>query len=255
MLVQLMSIEATLMVIRKINLMMFPLFLLTFGFSNISYSFSFVPTESEFYTWDNRCRALYVSTTIGSFSRFKGLVPAYEVKKWRDASVKQGGPWHYCEGLIHLQRAKVAINDEKREKHFTAAYKAIKYTYVRISESDPWSAEMGIKMAEAADGLGKTGEANRYLENVVTQFPQYASAYTGKSYFLWKKGKLQKAIETLEEAKENLNHPTSEIYYFLGLYYVDNDNLAKAKENAEKAYEMGYPLTGLKSKIEQLENK
>lgn len=227
------------------------------GLAVPSYAYNFKPTEAEFYTWDSRCKALYVSTSVGSLSRFKDLVSPHEVRKWRGSVNQkrnaQGGPWHYCAGLIHLKRAKVAINDQLRQKHYEAAYSEIKYTYARISENDPWSAEMAIKLAEASDGLGRAGEASRYLNHAIERFPQYASAYTGKSYFYWKKGQIKEAIEVLEEAKGKLKRPSSEIYYFLGLYYIDDNNLEKAKENAEKAYEMGYPLPGLQNKIEKIE--
>ncbi len=44
-----------------------------------------------------------------------------------------------------------------------------------------------------------------------------------------------------------------EVNYNAGLFFASEGNLARAKELARVAYEGGYPLPGLKNKIEQLE--
>ena len=46
-----------------------------------------------------------------------------------------------------------------------------------------------------------------------------------------------------------------EAHYNLGLLYLDMDKLKKAKEHAKKAYDMGFPLEGLKNRISRAESK
>jgi TPR repeat protein len=46
-----------------------------------------------------------------------------------------------------------------------------------------------------------------------------------------------------------LNSP--ELYYNLGLLYLDMKDLRQAKEYADKAYGEGYPLPGLKNRLER----
>lgn len=47
------------------------------------------------------------------------------------------------------------------------------------------------------------------------------------------------------------NPKYAELHYNLGLLYVDMNKLEHAVDHARKAYELGYPLHGLKNKIRQ----
>ncbi len=61
----------------------------------------------------------------------------------------------------------------------------------------------------------------------------------------------QKALEQYKEAVLMApNNP--ELQYNLGLLYVDLKNYAAAKEHARKAYDLGYPLPGLKNRLRQV---
>jgi Flp pilus assembly protein TadD len=68
--------------------------------------------------------------------------------------------------------------------------------------------------------------------------------------FLLKSGHIDKATEQFETAA-NLDpaHPT--INYNLGLLYMKKKDYAQAKTYAKKAYEMGFPLPGLKNQLIQ----
>jgi tetratricopeptide (TPR) repeat protein len=69
-------------------------------------------------------------------------------------------------------------------------------------------------------------------------------------YYL-KQGKAKVAIERLEEA-EKLGSANPNLYYNLGLAYLDVGDKEKALENAHKAYAEGFPLPGLKNRLKRV---
>ncbi len=66
--------------------------------------------------------------------------------------------------------------------------------------------------------------------------------------YLHKKHAYKDALVRYQEALELLPD-SSEVYYNMGLLYVDLKDFANAKIAAEKAYGMGYPLPGLKNQL------
>lgn len=69
----------------------------------------------------------------------------------------------------------------------------------------------------------------------------------GGNYF-WKKGDRKLAKTWYEKALE-LSPDLAEGHYNLGLLYVDEKNMEKAREHARAAYAAGFPLPGLKDKL------
>jgi tetratricopeptide (TPR) repeat protein len=66
--------------------------------------------------------------------------------------------------------------------------------------------------------------------------------------YLSQQKKYSEAIEQLEFAV-NLDSNSSEAHYNLGLLYEKTDALEKAVQHARIAYDLGYPLEGLKNKL------
>ncbi len=66
--------------------------------------------------------------------------------------------------------------------------------------------------------------------------------------YLHKKGMLQKARVQYEIALE-MTPDSPEVHYNLGLFYYDLGNMGLAVKHGRKAYEIGYPLPGLKDKL------
>jgi Flp pilus assembly protein TadD len=67
---------------------------------------------------------------------------------------------------------------------------------------------------------------------------------------LLKAGQVDQATEQLKEA-HNLQPDNPTINYNLGLLYVQRKNYEEAKNYAKKAYELGFPLPGLKNQLMQ----
>ena len=66
--------------------------------------------------------------------------------------------------------------------------------------------------------------------------------------YLLKAGQIDKATEQLKEAV-NLQPENPNINYNLGLLYAQKKDYEQAKIYAKKAYELGFPLPGLKNKL------
>jgi tetratricopeptide (TPR) repeat protein len=65
-----------------------------------------------------------------------------------------------------------------------------------------------------------------------------------------KRGKSRDAVEQLEAAQAQVGND-SNVYYNLGLVYFDLKDYEKALESAHKAYAGGFPLPGLRNKLER----
>lgn len=71
-----------------------------------------------------------------------------------------------------------------------------------------------------------------------------------RGYYRHKKGDLDKALTDYLQAVKLLPK-SSEAFNNLGLLYFDMKNYAAAKQAAVRAYELGYPLPGLKNKLKK----
>jgi Flp pilus assembly protein TadD len=69
--------------------------------------------------------------------------------------------------------------------------------------------------------------------------------------YLYKSKELQKAEEMYTSALA-LDPGSAEIAYNAGLYYVTKGDVAKAEGMAKIAYDQGYPLPGLRNRINAL---
>ena len=68
---------------------------------------------------------------------------------------------------------------------------------------------------------------------------------------LQKSGKLNQAVAAYNKSLE-IAPGSPEVHYNLGLLYVEQKNYEKARENALKAYAGGYPLPGLRRKLQSV---
>ena len=69
--------------------------------------------------------------------------------------------------------------------------------------------------------------------------------------YLQKKGSLKGALSRYNEALKLMPN-SAEVHYNLGLLYVKLKDYKAAKKHADKAYQIGYPLPGLKQQLIRL---
>ena len=87
-----------------------------------------------------------------------------------------------------------------------------------------------------------------YFERATRFRPNDARVRTLFGSYLLAVGQPDAAVEQLEQAATlEPSNPTA--HYNLGLLYVQKKQYDKARASARKAYEMGFPLPGLKNKL------
>lgn len=68
--------------------------------------------------------------------------------------------------------------------------------------------------------------------------------------YLAKKGRNNEALKYLSEANE-LGEESANLYYNIGLVYLDLNQFDKALDYAHRAYKMGFPLPGLRDRLKK----
>lgn len=102
-----------------------------------------------------------------------------------------------------------------------------------------------------ADDMIPTAEC--YFDRAIAFVPDDGAVHAIYGSYLQKTGEKTRAREEYETALR-LSPESVEINYLAGLYFVDVGDLARAKQLAQVAYDGGYPLPGLKNKIEAAES-
>ena len=90
-----------------------------------------------------------------------------------------------------------------------------------------------------------------YFDRALRFMPDDPSVRTVFGIFLLKQGKKTEAAEQLEEARR-LSSDSPSVNYNLGLAYFELNDYDKAIEAAQKAYDGGFELPGLRNKLQQV---
>ena len=93
--------------------------------------------------------------------------------------------------------------------------------------------------------------AECYFQRSLAFQPEESVTYQLYGLYEHKRGNFDAALLLYDSALKREPH-NAEVYYNLGLLYVDLDDFEQARASAEKAYGLGYPLPGLQRKLERL---
>ena len=212
------------------------------------YAFDFTLSETEFRSWDARCKQAYAASGVG---RGSGYYPGFSLQQFRQAGLfgeEAGGAWHYCAGLIWLQRAGSAIG-QQREGHLKHAVAEIYFTYNKIKPEHQWYPEIHVNYAKALYLSDRKQEAFAVLKRLASSHPANSLPYTAMAYYLKKENQLQQAISTLKQAPDLLLNQSAELNYFLGWYLMEAGQLQEALPYAQKAYALNYPTPTLRQRL------
>jgi tetratricopeptide (TPR) repeat protein len=97
-------------------------------------------------------------------------------------------------------------------------------------------------------------DADCYFRRAIAFTPTDPTIYLIWGNFLYKKKDMQGALAKYSKAVE-LAPDSAEAHYDIGLLYVALGDLPNARLHADKAYQLGYPLPGLRHKLEEAEKK
>jgi tetratricopeptide (TPR) repeat protein len=211
------------------------------------------PTELEWATWPEYCRARYVVSAAGRESTHVKDVSRATVALYES---RLGGWWyalhHHCAAMLNISRARVEPNAKKRNHMLEMAMRDLQFTLARTPDSNPGYAESTIQLAFALELSGKIPEAIEYLDGAIKANPKSATAYAAKAMMYRNKKDSQGALAALLAGNEALNGQSAELHYFLGLIYIDLGQYAEAQTHARDAYALGHQLPGLRKKLADL---
>ena len=215
-----------------------------------------VPTEVEWAQLPPYCRARYSITLYAKGTPFEGRVPPAEVKRWQQqmGDAAWNGLHHYCYGLIQLSRAPLVSDPQRRAFVYGRAVDEFTFVYDSISKSEPFAAEIAVRLGLTYKAINRMKDAMRYVDEALRINPNLEAAYSAKALILRQQGSLEDAAQTLLAGLE-IDGDSAELNYFLGLTYLDLHRVDLAKTYADKAYSLGYPLPGLRNKLARAERQ
>jgi tetratricopeptide (TPR) repeat protein len=99
--------------------------------------------------------------------------------------------------------------------------------------------------------MPKEVTAEAYFEKAIRLYPHDAKTFLIYGVHLHKIKKYEAALKKYKEA-EKLGMVSADLYYNMGLLYIELGSKKEAMENAKKAYRLGHPLPGLRNKLKKL---
>ena len=89
-----------------------------------------------------------------------------------------------------------------------------------------------------------------YFDRAIRFRPDDYNVYLVYGIYLMDAGKTQDAVQQLERAAE-LSKDNANVHYNLGLAYFTLKDYEKSLNHAQRAYALGFPLPGLRNKLEK----
>lgn len=214
----------------------------------VGHAFDFTLSETEFRSWDARCQKAYAASGVG---RGSGYYQGFSQQQFHQASLfgeEAGGAWHYCAGIIWLQRAAGAVG-QQREGNLKRAVAEIHFTYNSIKPEHQWYPEIHVNYAKALYLSNNKKDAFAVLQRLASTHPANSLPYTALAYYLKQEKQLEQAISTLKQAPDLLLNESAELNYFLGWYLMEAGQLQDAVPYAQKAYQLNYPAPALRQRL------
>ncbi len=217
------------------------------------HGYDFVPSESEWLSWPDYCKARYVTLPIGESSEW-----AREVSQERIALARKSigdvftHVHHYCAGAAWVNRANISFDDAEKKEFYRKAIDEISYVLERVDNSQPIVSSMMIRIAQAYEGSGDSLNAERFYWNSVKFFAEDGSTYASLALFLRKNKRLLEASQVLTEGDAITEGNSVDINIMMAHVLLELGQGRDAVAYAKKAYTMGYPLPNLKEKLIEL---
>jgi len=108
-------------------------------------------------------------------------------------------------------------------------------------------AKLGIR-EHTTQPLGAQYTIECYFDRAIRFKPDDATVRLMYGVYLSRTGKVDRALEQFQDAHK-LQPDNANTNYNLGLIYFEKKDYERAKTHAKKAYELGFPLPGLKNKL------
>lgn len=225
--------------------------LLTLQSASVPAATILIPTASEWASWPEYCRAKYTYMRSEVAAQFSPTIPPATISRYESSL---GPAWvyihHHCMSLQYWQRAQLALTPRDRTEALREATSESMFTFTRIPTQLPIYAEIATHLGTVARALGDKDSATRYFNIARDTHPDYPGGYQGLALLLEDKHEYEAARDILLAGNKATDGNSPEIHYFLGLVYLKLKNLDEASIHAKRAYELGYPLQGLRRQLE-----
>lgn len=228
-----------------------------FAFSLLSlaegvFAYDFTLSDREFAGWPKWCQELYVTTDVGRRSPFVARISRDAAERAR-TNPQLNGFWHYCAAMVWLERARAEPDPNRAEYMYRKTIDETSFNYALTPSGHFLRGDMGATLGLAYRGVKEYDKAMEFLEKAIHEEPTHPQSYTAMYLVLRDLGRNDEAREILIRGNEATKGKSAELHYFLGLAYVDAGDAASARKHADQAYRLGYPLPGLKNKLDRLE--
>jgi tetratricopeptide (TPR) repeat protein len=213
-------------------------------------AFNFTPTDAEWATWPEMCKARYARTRIGSGSSFGTSVPPTVVQNWE---MQLGDGWnyvhHHCAGMIYLDRAKVEPDPGQRKFLLGRSVAEHNFALEHTPATNPLAAEIRTRLGLTYREAGDTAKAMGQFDQALQVNASYGPAYVGKAMLDRDANRIDSAVATLRKGNEVTSGQSAEISHFLSLLLLQQERYEESRTFARQAYANGYPLPGLRDRL------
>src|SRR6185437_2674915 len=211
----------------------------------------FTPTPREWETWPQYCRVEYSYINRGA-NAYGDYYPDSEIAAWRDRIGEKTfiTLHHYCAAMLYLRRLKLERRPDYRAVLLSNSVSDGEFTYERTDPQSIVYPAVASVMAQAKYVNGDTDDAVSILQRAIDTQPARFEAYGTLAEIYREEHKLDKALEVMNQANVATQGQSAEVQYNLGLYNLEAGHVDAAVDNAKHAYELGYPLPGLRNKLE-----
>lgn len=233
--------------VAKLKIVLGSLFWLVSGTTQ---AFDLRITQQEFLQLSRNCQ-LYYYSVVGSKLDYNVPFSASEVAAARVEAEYIGGAWHYCGGLVWLNRAVLASDEHSQKYAYRQALAEIHFTARKTPVGNPMFTEIKVNHAKAMFLNEQKVQSKDLLNSLLAEFPNMTAARIELARQLRSEKQTKAAIEVLEKASPREFETSADLNYFLGVYHYHNGNLTAAKKYGDQAYKLNYPLPWLKQKLAQ----
>lgn len=173
------------------------------------------------------------------------------------AQLKEGGPNDYYDSSKRVQEVVRSVNALHLDKAISnynnnkihLACMELEFT-LRWFPNHPRGLQFAAELfSKHACPGGKN--ADDYFNAALDYRPNDGIIHALYGIYLHKTGSLNKALKQYESAL-TLIPDAADLHYNMGLLFIEMKNYDDALKHAQKAYEIGHPLPGLKNKLVKL---
>lgn len=147
-------------------------------------------------------------------------------------------PFHFTPEVENLERGKTS--PLPGDIHYTLM-RFVNH-YRALNSMANWQLKHGFKPG------GEHFPAECYFERATAFTPRDPVLYVIWGNYLFRKKEFDRALE-IYNVGLGLDENNADAHYNMGLLYIEKNDLVKAQYHADRAYALGYPLPGLRNKL------